>query len=786
MSENSIITNLEQKIQDLESELAEAFTVKNALQDSEDRYNRLLENHKEEFLFFSHDPDGRFTYVSPSYANILGYTSEEYRGKNSFDLWTSHPLNIEAERSTRMSCKGIRQPPYEMEIYHKDGSTRRFVVIELPIFDEEGKLSAVEGTSRDITEKRKNEEQLELYRLKLEDLVKQRTQELETSQKQLSDIIDFSPDPIYVIDTNENIIVWNRAMVALTEITRGSALGNHYKPLLKNFYKSKEPLLIQMVLDGIFEDKSLLHQLEADENRNFEISKSRSHLFSEKFIPSINDDSGGYIWVTAAPILDANNHVAGAVESIRDVTQIKQAERKILQNERRLSTLFSNLPGMAYRINILSTTWQVEFVSEGSRDIFGHDPSFFINRGLKDFKNLIHPDDLESLVESAISAIKTQQPFECEYRVITADGESKWVFNKAQLINFDNSNQMALEGIMSDFTVYKKMEERLRNENFLLRSTIRDRYKFQNIIGNCPALQDVFDLIVNSASSEDNVFIYGESGTGKELVAHAIHETSDRKDKAFVAVNCSAIPENLIESEFFGTSKGAFTGAHADKAGYLTVADGGTLFLDEIGDISPHLQVKLLRAIDDGGFSPVGSKRIIRPNLRIIAASNKNLEEMMHNGDIRQDFFFRIHVIPIHLPPLRERDDDIFILINYFLKKFSPSDSLASLTRDELEILKKHNWPGNIRELQNVLRRYIALKNLDFMRPHSQASDQKESLQEVETSPDRALKEMLIIVEKDIIYKKLQQVKWNKSRAARDLGISRKTLFRKMKTCGLS
>jgi transcriptional regulator with PAS, ATPase and Fis domain len=330
------------------------------------------------------------------------------------------------------------------------------------------------------------------------------------------------------------------------------------------------------------------------------------------------------------------------------------------------------------------------------------------------------------------------------------------------------------------------MEERLRNENILLRSTIRDRHKFKNIIGNCSAMQDVFSLIVTAATSNDNVFVYGESGTGKELVAKAIHDSSDRKDRSFVAVNCAAIPESLIESEFFGSSKGAYTGANADKLGYLEVADGGTLFLDEIGEISPSLQVKLLRALDGGGFSPVGSRRIVRPDLRIIAASNKDLELLMQDGSIRQDFFFRIHVIPIHLPPLRERGDDVYMLINHYLKKLSPSDSIASLTREELETLKNHRWPGNVRELQNVLRRYIALKNLHFMKlPGLQPAQEKEDRTTIDVSDDLPLKDALIQYEKNIILKKLEQVKWNKSQTARDLGISRKTLFRKMKACGL-
>lgn len=786
MFDHCDVEQLETRVKDLEAEVVKANELEEALKESEDQYDRLLENLKEEFLFYRHDTDGNFTYISPSYANILGYTPEEYIGLNSDDVWSNNPINIEASRHTKLSCQGIRQPSYEIEIYHKSGALRRFVVIETPIFDEQGNVTAVEGTARDITEKRKIEEQLEKYRMMLEDLVQQRTQELQASKKQLADIIDFFPDPIYVLDTSETIIAWNRAMEAMTNIAKDKIIGKHYKRYMEDFYASSEPLLIKMVLDGVFDDESKTGQTHRKQLQQANIREHKATLSAERHVGTLNKGKGGHVWITAGPILDADNQIIGAVESIREVTQIKQAERKIRRSERRLATLMRNLPGMAYRINIAGDKWHVEFASEGCMQIFGLEPSCFINKDVADLKDLIYPDDIQRLVEEAGSAIKEHHPFECEYRILTADGQTKWVFDKAQVQKRGEDDTLTLEGIMADFTVFKKMEERLRNENILLRSTIRDRHKFKNIIGNCSAMQDVFGLIVTAATSNDNVFIYGESGTGKELVAKAIHDSSDRKDKSFVAVNCAAIPESLIESEFFGASKGAYTGANADKPGYLEVADGGTLFLDEIGDISPSLQVKLLRAIDGGGFSPVGSRRMVRPDLRIIAASNKNLEDLMRDGSIRQDFFFRIHVIPIHLPPLRERGDDIYMLVNYYLKKLSPSDSIASLTRDELETLKNHRWPGNVRELQNVLRRYIALKNLHFMKiPGQKPVEEKEDRVESDVPDDLPLKDALIQYEKNIILKKLDQVKWNKSQTARDLGISRKTLFRKMKACGL-
>jgi transcriptional regulator with PAS, ATPase and Fis domain len=344
-----------------------------------------------------------------------------------------------------------------------------------------------------------------------------------------------------------------------------------------------------------------------------------------------------------------------------------------------------------------------------------------------------------------------------------------------------------IEGFITDFTVFKQAEQKLRHENFYLRSTIKDRYKFDNIIGSCPAMQDVYEHILKAAGTYDSVFIFGESGTGKELVARAVHNASDRSAGRFVAVNCGAIPENLIESEFFGSQKGAFTGSNVDKHGYLDTADGGTLFLDEIGEISPTLQVKLLRAIEGGGYSPVGSTKVRKPDLRIIAASNKDLMRLVKKGLIRDDFFFRIHVLPIHLPPLRERGDDIILLVDHFLKLYRKAGKVIDLAPKDLIRLKNYSWPGNIRELQNVLRRYLTIRNLEFLKGSRLENLTVEDNLGPEVSGDQIipLKKAVGGFEKNHIQNVLDQNQWNKGKTANVLNISRKTLFRKMKLYGL-
>jgi DNA-binding NtrC family response regulator len=233
-----------------------------------------------------------------------------------------------------------------------------------------------------------------------------------------------------------------------------------------------------------------------------------------------------------------------------------------------------------------------------------------------------------------------------------------------------------------------------------------------DFIGQSTEMKRVFSVIDKLSRVDTAVLIRGESGTGKELVASALHYNSPRKDNRFVTINCSAIPETLIESEFFGHEKGAFTGADSRKIGKFQYADGGTLFLDEIGDVSPAMQVKLLRALQEKKFTPVGSNREVEVNVRIVAATNRNLEEMIKKGEFREDLFYRLNVLPIQLPPLRERKNDIEVLAQYFIERFNQQHrkSITAIAPDAMELLKAHNWPGNIRELENVIEHSFVIE----------------------------------------------------------------------------
>ena len=319
----------------------------------------------------------------------------------------------------------------------------------------------------------------------------------------------------------------------------------------------------------------------------------------------------------------------------------------------------------------------------------------------------------------------------------------------------------------------QRLADQLDSENRMLRFSFKERYRLGEILGRSPAMQAVYELILKAAATDASVAVFGESGSGKELVAHAIHTHSDRKGKRFVAVNCGAIQESLFEREFFGHRKGAFSSAHADSPGYLDMADGGTLFLDEVGELTPNMQAKLLRAIEGGGYRPVGGTETESGNFRIISASNSVLGDKVAGGNMRIDFFYRIQVLQIQLPPLRERKEDIPLLVEHFWGKMKAPSGITRISGRTMDLLMEYDWPGNVRELRNVLQRYATLGRLEFLSPGAKASS-------AQVASGVNLREAVRELEKSLVKKAMDRAGGNKTEAAKLLGISRRALFRKM------
>jgi DNA-binding NtrC family response regulator len=347
--------------------------------------------------------------------------------------------------------------------------------------------------------------------------------------------------------------------------------------------------------------------------------------------------------------------------------------------------------------------------------------------------------------------------------------------------------------------VAKALEHaQLREENRALKKQLQQRYGFDNIVGESRPMQDVYRLVEKIADTDSTVLVTGESGTGKELIAQAIHYRSRRAEKPFVAVNCAAIPEGLLESELFGHVKGAFTGAVSTRAGKFEQADRGTIFLDEIGDMSPKLQVKVLRALQERVIQPVGSARNHEVDIRVIAATNQNLENAVAKGTFRQDLYYRLNVIPIHLPSLKERKDDIVLLVRHFLKKYQSngrdpreaSGAKTTFSPDAIERLRSYEWPGNVRELENLVQRLVVLRGGGEIG----AADLPDNVSGRRTVESRTevpmpeegidLRALVERYESDLIRKALEKSEGNKNRAAQLLKLNRTTLIEKLKKIG--
>ena len=347
------------------------------------------------------------------------------------------------------------------------------------------------------------------------------------------------------------------------------------------------------------------------------------------------------------------------------------------------------------------------------------------------------------------------------------------------LLKVDRAVNMILE---------RQQSQRLSEENKYLKSEVDARFNNSEIVGQSEAMQEVFFNIEKMAASDASVFIHGESGTGKELVARAIHAYSPRNKGPFIRVNCGALAENLLESELFGHEKGAFTGAVKQKKGRFELAHGGTLFLDEIGDVSPSVQLKLLRVIQEKEFERVGGESTLSVDVRLITATHRDLKELVEQGRFREDLYYRLHILPIHVPPLRERRGDIPLLANHFLARLSEEMNKPDLqlTADGLDVLLQYNWPGNVRELENVLERVVVLnegKKITADNFYFILSDQK-GMKVANTSLNLDLN--LAELEKRLLEEAMKTAHGVKVRAARLLGIKEGTLYYKLNKYDIS
>jgi PAS domain S-box-containing protein len=467
------------------------------------------------------------------------------------------------------------------------------------------------------------------------------------------------------------------------------------------------------------------------------------------------------------------------VGAVTDVTTAKQAEENVWQSERELRQILDFVP---WQVAVLGADGKAMYLNKAGLAYHGLTPETFQDYDpRKDF----HPDDRDRIVTSAGRAkIPNDQPYEIEARMAGKNGKYRWFLFQFNPLRDGEGRVTRWFVTATDIEDRKQTEERLQNENIALREEIDKASMFEEIVGTSPALKAVLSRISKVAPSDSTVLITGETGTGKELVARAIHRRSGLSSRAFVSVNCAAIPRELIASELFGHEKGAFTGATQQRLGRFELASGGTLFLDEVGELPSETQIALLRVLQEHEFERVGGTRPIHADVRVIAATNRDLQAAISAGSFRRDLFYRLNVFPLEIPPLRERKEDIRLLVEYFIDRYArkAGKNITSVDKKTLRSIESYPWPGNIRELQNVIERSVILCETEIFSIDESWLPQPPAL--LGPKDQMELRRKIMTDEKSMIEAALKESRgrvFGPKGAAARLGIPRSTLESKIR-----
>ncbi|MFA9476391.1 MAG: sigma 54-interacting transcriptional regulator, partial [Filomicrobium sp.] len=471
------------------------------------------------------------------------------------------------------------------------------------------------------------------------------------------------------------------------------------------------------------------------------------------------------LWAERAWPAETVKRLTLVAEVFTNALERKRSDEALRESEARLSLAANSAEAGLWELDCSTNLF---WATEKAREIFGYDSEEVIS--MERFETSVHPDDLELVQKVIARALDEREPVNIEYRILDGDGCLKWVSSRGQPYFKPTGEPDRLMGVSIDISERKRIEsehnERLKeieklklqleNENVYLRKELTLEKGFDKIVGESKALKSVIFSANQVASTDATVLILGETGTGKGMMANTIHQISARKDRTFVTVNCSALPQNLIESELFGREKGAFTSAHARQAGRFEVAEGGTIFLDEIGETPLELQSKLLRVLQEGEFERLGSSKTIKVNVRVIAATSRDLKKEIRERRFREDLFYRLNVFPISIPPLRQRTEDIPLLAQYFTEKYAikMNKQIESIPKATIKTLLEYDWPGNVRELEHVIERGVIMTSGRSFRLTSQL---KSSLSV--DSKDELLKD-LATIEREHILRVLKETTW--------------------------
>ena len=494
---------------------------------------------------------------------------------------------------------------------------------------------------------------------------------------------------------------------------------------------------------------------------------------------------GVFHWflIRVEPLRDESGKVIRWYGTSTDIEALKQTEEKLREDERELRRITDAIP---QTIVVLNEAGTPVYANQATLDYTGLSAEDVVAPHFRE--RVFHPDDLERLRDERTAALGRGLPFEVEQRALRRDGQYRWFLIRYNPFRNEQGQVIRWYATGTDIDDRARLEERTRNENLALREQIDRESMFEDIVGSSEALRKVLHQVARVAPSDSTVLILGETGTGKELIARAIHKRSKRADRAFIGVNCAAIPTSLIASELFGHEKGAFTGATQRRLGRFESANGGTIFLDEVGDLPPEIQIALLRVLQEREIERVGSNKPISIDVRVLAATHHDLEALVAEGRFRQDLLYRLSVVPIQMPSLRERREDIPLLVEYFIGRFGKKAGKKFRTIDKktVRLFESYQWPGNVRELQNVIERAVILSEDDAF-----SVDEawlKQNTPQFADSPT-ALNGVLLRHEKEMIESALAESGGRvsgPSGAAAKLRIPTRTLDSKIKRLGIN
>ena len=485
------------------------------------------------------------------------------------------------------------------------------------------------------------------------------------------------------------------------------------------------------------------------------------------------------IHVVGHPVLSTSGHLVEFVGTVIDVTERKRAEEELRRSEMELRQMLDLAP---QHVAVYGPNRERLYANRILLDYLGTTLDEWRQRSMV---AEIHPEDSERLKAYVDRASSSGSGFELELRVRKGDGSYRWFLARFNPLRDEQEQITRWYVAGTDIEDRKRAEDRLQQENVALREGIDKASIFEEIVGTSSALKAVLSRISKVAPSDSTVLITGETGTGKELVARAIHRRSDRASRAFVSVNCAAIPRDLIASELFGHEKGAFTGATQQRLGRFELANGGTIFLDEVGELPSETQIALLRVLQEHEFERIGGTRRIRGDVRVIAATNRDLQAAISAGSFRSDLFYRLNVFPIEIPSLRERREDVPMLVEYFIDRYArkAGKNIRSVNKKTLELLQSYPWPGNIRELQNVIERSVILCETEIFSIDESWLPKQPYLTEPKNQME--LPRSLLAQEKEMIEAALKETRgrvFGPTGAAAKLGIPRSTLESKIKS----